>query len=363
MFVFQVLATLRYMISAAHCTNRQLRCSTFARLARFLKYFQYISLILFAKFAFAQEESKEIVNGAERIFNIASGIDGSSSYLAADAICRVFNNKHDESLRCNVVQGKNSLYNLQALVKGNADLAVVPSPLIKDAYNGTNAFINYGRNDQLRVLFPLYVQSLTILVKKDSNIKSLSDLDGKNVSFIDYLPINKDTYTAFFKLSGIKEENIQKRFYEGKDNNLALCSGAVDAVMSVSTHPRPEISKILEGCECRFLEITPDIVSKAIEDPIYTRYIIPRGTYPGIDLVHTFGTQVYLVTTTYFNNTILDILIKKTAGSVPKIKSLYPELANFQLGNLNEQVSGSAPMHPELANFLRERESTSPSGT
>ena len=105
---------------------------------------------------------------------------GGIYYTFANAYAGLFNNDApDYSIEVKKTAG--SAANLRLLADGYIDLCIAQNDMIDDAVNGTGTFVGKSISGYSAIA-SLYPEASQIIVKKDSNIKSLDDLTGKTIS-------------------------------------------------------------------------------------------------------------------------------------------------------------------------------------
>ena len=101
-------------------------------------------------------------------------------YAAGGAICRIVNkDRADHGLRCSVESTGASVFNVNTIKAGELDLGFAQSDVAYNAYNGESNFKEAGAYKDLRSVFSLHPEPLTILTRKEANIKGFDDLKGK----------------------------------------------------------------------------------------------------------------------------------------------------------------------------------------
>ena len=122
------------------------------------------------------------VQAAEEIITVGTGGVTGVYYPAGGSICRLVNrSRREHGLRCVVESTGGSISNLEDLRSGHLDMGIVQSDWLYHAHNGSEVFNDTGADQSLRVMFALHSEPFTILVRKDSDIKSFNDLRGKQV--------------------------------------------------------------------------------------------------------------------------------------------------------------------------------------
>ena len=108
----------------------------------------------------------------------AAGVGG--GYYAFATAYTQLANAEDAEMKFNIKSTAGSMANLRLLSEGYVDVAIAQADLATAAYYGTD---EKGESYQgYRVLAGLYTEACQIVVRKDSGIKSLDDLQGKTVS-------------------------------------------------------------------------------------------------------------------------------------------------------------------------------------
>ena len=115
------------------------------------------------------------------LFTLGAGDVSGSYYASAFAICDVVNRTEAEHLRCSPDPTAGSIYNLEALRRGQIDFAMVQSDWQRSAYEGTGPYADFGPMTDLRSVMSLYSETLGVLVAPSTDIKGLADLRGKRV--------------------------------------------------------------------------------------------------------------------------------------------------------------------------------------
>ena len=91
-------------------------------------------------------------------------------YAIASAICARVNDLGREDLRCSPEATPGSLYNLQAMKRGELDFALVQSDWQRAAVFGTRGFEDEGPMIALRSVMSLYQEALTLIARRDANV-------------------------------------------------------------------------------------------------------------------------------------------------------------------------------------------------
>ena len=117
-------------------------------------------------------------NPAAEFITIGTGGVTGVYYATGGAICRLVNkNRKKHGIRCSVESTGGSIYNLNTIRSGELGMGVAQSDWQFHAYNGSSEqFKKQGPNKKLRAVFSVHPEPFTVLARKDSKIKTLSDL-------------------------------------------------------------------------------------------------------------------------------------------------------------------------------------------
>ena len=101
-------------------------------------------------------------------------------YAAGGAICRLVNkDRTKHGLRCSVESTGGSVFNANAIRAGELDMGVVQSDVQYSAVKGEGQFKAAGPSGDLRAMFSMHPEPMTVVVRKELNAQSLTDLKGK----------------------------------------------------------------------------------------------------------------------------------------------------------------------------------------
>jgi len=118
----------------------------------------------------------------QKFMTIGTGGVTGVYYAAGGAICRLVNkDRSKHGYRCTVESTGGSVANINTINSGDLDFGVAQSDAQFNAAKGVKAFEGKAVGD-LRAVFSLHPEPLTLVARKEANIKSLADLKGKRVA-------------------------------------------------------------------------------------------------------------------------------------------------------------------------------------
>ncbi|HKK47554.1 MAG TPA: TAXI family TRAP transporter solute-binding subunit, partial [Alkalispirochaeta sp.] len=102
-------------------------------------------------------------------------------YPAGGAISRMVNAKSDEyGIRASVESTGGSVFNINAVLTGDLEFGIAQSDRQYQALNGMAEWDGNAQSE-LRAVFSLHPESITLIASVDSDIESVADLAGKRV--------------------------------------------------------------------------------------------------------------------------------------------------------------------------------------
>ena len=281
-------------------------------------------------------------------FDLAAGdIDG-GYYAATSAICDMMNAKNTDVLRCSPESTPGSLYNLKALRNGDVDFALAQSDWQRRAYEGTDIFTAEGPLGTLRGVMGLYPEAITILVGRDSGIRSLRDLRGATIDIGQ--PSSGRRGTARYLLDALGLEEAFFTDILGLPSGTAvqeICNGQLDATILVTGHPNASIDRALSECGARLLPVRGADIDALLEDgQDYSISVIAAEDYPALETdVPTFGVYATLLTLERQSDVVVETLVRQTLSSLPLLAVRAPILSGLDREGMRTRGM-TVPLHP-----------------
>lgn len=189
----------------------------------------------------------------------------SEPYEMATAIAHVVGRAHP-GIDIQVIATGGSGQNMALLAGDRLELALVQADVIS--------------RENVSLLAVLYPDLFQLLVREDSGVTSLKDLEGRKIALP---PVTSGQYRAFWFLAnhyGLAPERIIAIPMVNRDADDALVNGDVDAVFRVRG-PRNTSIRILTGrTRLRFIPIDQGQAMQ-LRRPSFRATVIPKGSYQG----------------------------------------------------------------------------------
>lgn len=280
----------------------------------------------------------------------AAGVGG-MYYPFANAFTELAS-KDETGINWKVKSTAGSAANLRLLSDNYIELGIAQADLIEDAYYGKGSF-HSGKYRGYKAVASLYPEACQIVVRKDSNITSLDDLEGKNVSVGEEESGTERNATQILEMCGLPDNLVNTKNLDYTDAADQLAEKKIDAFFCTAGICTTVIEELTKECDIRLLEI-PESCRQKLKKAysFYDDYVIPAGTYSGqTEDIQTISVQsVLLASSTLSEKTVQ----KLTASLFKHIKDIqYSISINLQL-TPQEAVKGiTIPFHPGAETYYK----------
>lgn len=290
---------------------------------------------------------------------ITIGTAGSTGvyYPAGGAIARIVNKKRKAyKIRCSVESTSGSLYNINAIMAGDFTFAIVQSDSQYQAVNGLKHWQEKGPQLDLRAVFNLHTEAVTLCATADSGIRDIRDLRGKRVNIGNhgsghrYNSIDALSAVGIDYKTDIVSENIKAAQAPGMLHERRL-----DAFFYTAGHPSDIFKEAAQG-KLRMRLVTISGIESLLERyPYYVRTVIPSSLYPrsanNAD-IETFGVKATLSTSARVPDNIVYLLTKEIFEHLESFKKQHPTFKTLTRKGMLEGLT--APLHPGALKYFRE---------
>lgn len=279
-------------------------------------------------------------------------------YAAGGAICRLVNkDRAQHGLRCSVESTGGSVFNSNAIRAGELDMGVVQSDVQYNAVKGEGAFKEAGPSTDLRAMFSMHPEPMTVLVRKELNAQSLADLKGKRFNVGNPGSGHRSGAEALLATAGMKLSDLGLASeLKADEHGPALCDGKIDGFVFAVGHPSANIQDPTTSCGAKLLSIKGEGVDKLVAAHSYlAKATIPGGTYPNNEqATETYGVLATFVTSAKTPDDTVYAVVKQVFNNFEDFKKLHPALANLKP---EEMVSNglTAPLHPGALRYYKEK--------
>ena len=278
-------------------------------------------------------------------------------YPTGGAICRLVNkNRKEHGVRCSVESTGGSVYNVNTIRAGELDMGVVQSDWQHHAYHGTSKFRDAGPFPELRAVFSIHPEPMTILARADSGITHIDQLKGSRLNIGNPGSGTRATWEVIEEALGWARSELKLAAeLRSAETGQALCDNKIDAYFWPVGHPSALTKETVSTCDARLVSATGPAIDKLVADnAFYRRATIPGGMYAGNpDDVQTFGVGATFVSSTRTPADVVYVVVKAVFEHFDDFRKLHPAFANLEKGEMVRD-SLSAPLHEGAERYYRE---------
>jgi TRAP transporter TAXI family solute receptor len=291
---------------------------------------------------------------AQQFFRIGTGGTAGTYYPVGGMIANAVSQPGKIIVTAQASNG--SVANVNGIAGGAMESGFSQADVATWAQKGTGIYEGKPNVPDLRLIANLYPESVHIVVKKGSGIKSVADLKGKRVALDE--PGSGTLVNARIILAayGIKESDIRPEYIKPNQAGDKMKDGALDAFFFVGGAPAGAIAELASsGAGIELLPLD-GAAAEALRktSPFFSSDNIPAATYKDVPAVNTLAVGAQWVTSA-----------KADAETVYQVtKALYSEATQKTLaaghakGKLitlkNAVLSAGIPFHPGAEKFYRE---------
>jgi TRAP transporter TAXI family solute receptor len=306
------------------------------------------ALVTAAPLAHAKDDVQIIIGTA--------GVTG-VYYPVGGTICRFVDMKSKEhGINCLVESTGGSISNINGLRDGDIQFAFAQSDWQYNAYHGTSAFADRGAFTDLRSLFSLHSEALTLVARADAGIQVLDDLKGKRVNIGNPGSGMRATMDEVMRAKGWDMGVFKSASqFRATEQTKKLCDNEFDAFVFATGHPNGSIQEVTSTCATKIINIDGPAVEGLIQEyPYYAPAVIPGGMYAGNPQdVHTFGVKATLVTTKDVDEKLVYEVVKAVFDNFDDFKTTHPILSTLNKRSMIENGL-TAPLHEGAKRYYRE---------
>ena len=273
--------------------------------------------------------------GSDSVKLGAAGVGG-GYYAFSNAFAQIASSE-DEDLDFEVKATAGSTANIRLLSDGYVDMAIAQADLVDAAYNGT------GATDKKR--YRGYSEACQIVVRADSGIDSLDDLQGKKISVGEEESGTQRNAEQILKMTGLVESLVDTVNLDYVDAANELKSGQIDAFFCTAGIQTSVIEELSKECDVKLIGIDDKCRDrlKSVYG-FYTDYTIPAGTYEGqTQDVVTLGVRAVLLARDDMDEKIVEELTGLLFEHAQDIQ--YSIALTFQIDESEAVKNVTIPFH------------------
>jgi hypothetical protein len=288
----------------------------------------------------------------QTFFRIGTGGTGGTYYPLGGIIANAISN---DKLNVSAVATNGSVANVNGIVGGSMESGFSQADVNSWAYSGTGIYEGKPRVEELRVIANLYPESVHVVVRKNSGIKSIADFKGKRVSIDEPGSGTIVNARAILAAYGVAEKDFRPEYLKQQQCAEKLKDGSLDGYFQTTGYPQGTLSELAATNGFDLLAI-----DGASRDKILTQYKffakdkIPDGVYKDVKGVETIAVGAQWVTSAK-QSTDLVYQVTKALWSDKTRAALDAGHAKGKVITKATALQGvGIPLHPGAEKFYKE---------
>lgn len=270
---------------------------------------------------------------------------------AARTLCRALDLADDPRLpdgSCAPTANPGPLTNLERVSVGALDIALIPSDWLHHAVNrsGPLAFVDIPFHE-LRTLFLLSAEPLSLLARQEADIAGLDDLEGRRIDIGAPGSRVRALMDAVMAAAGWRRDDfaVVEELPEA-ERSLAFCYERIEATVFEGSHPDRRVADLMARCGAVLVPVSgPAVAALLAERPYLVATSLSAGTYPGQDqAVASFGPRLTAVASADLDKETVAAVVAAVIGGLDMLRTAHPAFRDLDV----EDMSGnglSAPLH------------------
>jgi hypothetical protein len=280
-------------------------------------------------------------------------------YPTGGAIAKIVNQKRKEyGIRCTVESTGGSVFNVNAIMAGDLEFGVVQSDRQYQAINGLAEWKDKGAQKDLRAVFTIHPESITLVAAVDAEVDTIQDLKGKRVNIGNPGSGQRQNSIDALTAAGLDwKEGIEAESVVADEAPGLLQDGRIDAYFYTVGHPSGNIKEATAGRrKVRICNVAGPGIDKLLsEKPYYAKAVVPAKFYPGAvnkNDAETFGVKATFVTSAKVPDEVVYAITKEVFDNFEAFKKLHPAYEVLTKKNMLDGMS--APIHPGAMKYYKE---------
>jgi uncharacterized protein len=262
-----------------------------------------------------------------------------------------------KGLVATAVASNGSLANVNSINGGQLESGFSQSDVAFWAYSGTGLFEGKPKVESLRLIANLYPESIHIVARKDSGIKTVADLKGKRVSLDE--PGSGTLVDARIILAayGVSEKDLKPEYLKTGPAADRMKDGQLDAFFFVGGYPGGAISELATtGSGITLVPVDGAPAQKVMDQyKFFAEDTIPADVYKGTAATKTLSVGAQWLTSAKADATLV-YNVTKALWSDETRKMLDAGHAKGKMIQPKTALAGAGgvPLHPGAEKFYRE---------
>ena len=246
--------------------------------------------------------------------------------------------------------------NIEMIQDKEAHFAIVQNDVMNYAYEGTNGFAAPIKD--FSAISCVYAEVCQVIATKDSGIKTIADLAGKNVAVGD---VGSGVYynaTQILAAAGLDiDKDIKKTAASFGDSATLLKDGAIDAAFITAGTPTTAVTDLATTTDVVVVDLGADVIAKLQNDyPFYAEHKYTSDDYSFVAEDETASTVAIMATLIATNDMSEEQAYQITKDIWEKQEDIATAHAKGKEMSKDTAIAaiGNVPLHPGAEKYYKE---------
>lgn len=295
----------------------------------------------------------------QQFFRIGTGGTGGTYFPVGGMIANAISEASGAGVKglvATAVASNGSLANINAIGAGQFEAGLTQADVAYWAWSGTGLFEGRPKVDSIRFVANLYPESVQIVVRRGSGIRSVADLKGKRVSLDE--PGSGTLVDAKIILEGygLSEKDVKADYLKPNQAAEKMRDGGMDAFIFVGGYPTSAITELAAAGPG--IDIVP--IDGPQAEAIRKKYSffaadeIPANTYKGAAAAKTLAVGAQWVTSAKVPEALVYDITKALWSDKTRAALDAGHAKGKSIVKATATSGPSVPWHPGAEKFYKE---------
>lgn len=249
-----------------------------------------------------------------------------------------------------------SVANVTDIENGLLEGALSQADVVHWAYHASGPFADSEPKTSLRTVASLYPESIHLVARADSGIKTIQDLIGRSVSIDVFGSGTLFDVRLVLSAFDIELDDINPVYLKLNDSIDRLRKNQLDAFIVVAGYPIKQISDLVNEGKASIIAIEGPNVTELMNDySFFSVDTMPAATYQNEQAINTLAVSAQFIVSAHLDKELV-YQISKTLWSnrsTQLLKNGHPKGKAISMENA--VVGVSIPLHPGAKKFYDEQ--------
>ncbi|WP_286951513.1 MULTISPECIES: TAXI family TRAP transporter solute-binding subunit [Aminobacterium] len=284
-------------------------------------------------------------------WTLATGGTAGTYYPLGGAIAQILSN-HVPEVNITAQSTGASVENMNLITAGDVDLALVQNDIAHYAYTGTEFF--KGKIQNVRAIARLYPETIHVVVPADSELVTIRDFKGKDVSVGAPGSGNEANARQIFGAYGLEYKDFTPHFLSYAETADHFKDRMLDAFIYTTGAPNSSIQDICTLHKIKFIPIYGKMREALMaEYPFFAVELMPANTYSGqVEPVETVAVQAILIAGENLPEEEVYLITKALFENLDEVGESHHKGKSITLEKALDGIT--IPLHPGAERYYKE---------